>query len=83
VSEAVTHITRALADADEGELTAILSSLGAGGVGGARCRGAGGAEGPQMDTHIQIGPTGRKLLPLTVKTPAGASASGTGGRSGG
>jgi hypothetical protein len=36
-----------------------------------------------MDTHIQIGPTGRKLLPLTVKTPAGASASGTGGRSGG
>ncbi len=29
---------------------------------------------PQMDTHIQIGPTGRNLLPLTVKnagpTPA-------------
>jgi hypothetical protein len=23
-----------------------------------------------MDTHIQIGPTGRKLLPLTVTTPA-------------
>ena len=22
---------------------------------------------PQMDTHIQIGPTGKKLLPLTVK----------------
>ncbi|GAA4998588.1 hypothetical protein GCM10023335_10290 [Streptomyces siamensis] len=29
---------------------------------------------PQMDTHLQIGPTGKKLLPLTVKnacpTPA-------------
>lgn len=29
---------------------------------------------PQMDTSIQIGPTGKKLLPLTVKnagpTPA-------------
>jgi radical SAM family uncharacterized protein len=24
---------------------------------------------PQMDTSIQIGPTGKKLLPLTVKTP--------------
>ncbi|MDX6316106.1 MAG: hypothetical protein QOF44_5570, partial [Streptomyces sp.] len=21
---------------------------------------------PQMDTHIQVGPTGKKLLPLTV-----------------
>lgn len=29
---------------------------------------------PQMDTHIQIGPTGKKLLPLSVvdsATPAG------------
>jgi hypothetical protein len=25
-----------------------------------------------MDTSIQIGPTGKKLLPLTVKQPAGA-----------
>lgn len=25
---------------------------------------------PQMDTSIQIGPTGKKLLPLTVKKPA-------------
>lgn len=24
-----------------------------------------------MDTHIQIGPTGKKLLPLSVKQPAG------------
>lgn len=24
-------------------------------------------DSPQMDTHIQIGPTGKKLLPLTVK----------------
>lgn len=24
---------------------------------------------PQMDTHIQIGPTGKKLLPLTVNKP--------------
>ncbi len=24
-----------------------------------------------MDTSIQIGPTGKKLLPLTVKQPAG------------
>ena len=30
---------------------------------------------PQMDTQIQIGPTGVKLLPLTVKQPA-ASGSG-------
>ncbi|MFF4354349.1 hypothetical protein [Streptomyces sp. NPDC001530] len=29
-----------------------------------------GAVGPQMDTHIQIGPTGKKLLPLTVKNAA-------------
>ena len=27
---------------------------------------------PQMDTSIQIGPTGKKLLPLTVKQPAGS-----------
>jgi hypothetical protein len=25
---------------------------------------------PQMDTSIQIGPTGKKLLPLTVKNAA-------------
>ncbi|WP_158771528.1 hypothetical protein [Streptomyces sp. NRRL S-340] len=25
---------------------------------------------PAMDTSIQIGPTGRKLLPLSVKKPA-------------
>ncbi len=25
-----------------------------------------------MDTHIQIGPTGKKLLPLTVKNAASA-----------
>jgi hypothetical protein len=29
---------------------------------------------PQMDTHIQIGPTGQKLLPLTVKSAAPAPA---------
>ncbi len=26
----------------------------------------------QMDTHIQIGPTGKKLLPLTVVNAAGS-----------
>jgi len=26
-----------------------------------------------MDTHIQIGPTGKKLLPLTVKNAAPAA----------
>ncbi len=30
---------------------------------------------PQMDTSIQIGPTGKKLLPLTVKNAAPAPAS--------
>jgi hypothetical protein len=25
-----------------------------------------------MDTSIQIGPTGKKLLPLTVKQPTGS-----------
>jgi hypothetical protein len=25
-----------------------------------------------MDTQIQIGPTGKKLLPLTVKQPTGS-----------
>ncbi|MFJ9004222.1 hypothetical protein [Streptomyces canus] len=34
------------------------------GVLGARQRA--NPDSPQMDTHIQIGPTGRKLLPLTV-----------------
>ncbi|MET8766831.1 hypothetical protein [Streptomyces sp. NPDC004658] len=29
---------------------------------------------PQMDTHIQIGPTGKKLLPLTVKNAGPAPA---------
>jgi hypothetical protein len=29
-----------------------------------------------MDTHIQIGPTGKKVLPLTVKNAAPAPASG-------
>ncbi len=28
-----------------------------------------------MDTHIQIGPTGKKLLPLTVKNAAQVPAS--------
>ncbi len=28
---------------------------------------------PQMDTAIQIGPTGKKLLPLTVKKDAATS----------
>ncbi|MDQ0930909.1 hypothetical protein QFZ49_000816 [Streptomyces turgidiscabies] len=27
---------------------------------------------PQMGTFIQIAPTGKKLLPLTVKQPAGS-----------
>ncbi|CAM5630864.1 TIGR03960 family B12-binding radical SAM protein OS=Streptomyces chartreusis OX=1969 GN=HUT05_32030 PE=4 SV=1 [Streptomyces chartreusis] len=27
---------------------------------------------PQMDKHIQVGPTGKKLLPLTVKNAAAA-----------
>jgi hypothetical protein len=32
---------------------------------------------PAMDTNIQVGPTGKKLLPLTVKTDVGeALASG-------
>jgi hypothetical protein len=26
-----------------------------------------------MDTHIQIGPTGKKLLPLSVKQPVGSA----------
>ncbi|KAF5997258.1 hypothetical protein BOG92_041240 [Streptomyces sp. WAC00263] len=30
---------------------------------------------PQMDTSIQIGPTGRKLLPLTVENAAPTPAS--------
>jgi hypothetical protein len=29
-----------------------------------------------MDTHIQVGPTGKKLLPLTVKNAGPAPASG-------
>ncbi|MBP2050567.1 hypothetical protein J2Z21_003506 [Streptomyces griseochromogenes] len=29
---------------------------------------------PQMDTSIQIGPTGKKLLPLTVKNAGPTSA---------
>ncbi|MEU9380355.1 hypothetical protein AB0D38_04835 [Streptomyces sp. NPDC048279] len=28
---------------------------------------------PAMDTQIQVGPTGKKLLPLTVKNAAAAS----------
>ncbi|MGC0340771.1 hypothetical protein RKD20_005805 [Streptomyces sp. SLBN-8D4] len=30
---------------------------------------------PQMDTQIQIGPTGKKLLPLTVKNAGPAPGS--------
>jgi hypothetical protein len=30
---------------------------------------------PQMDTHIQIGPREKKLLPPTVKNPAPAPVS--------
>jgi hypothetical protein len=32
---------------------------------------------PQLDTHIQIGPTGRKLLPLTVTQPAAGANAGS------
>ncbi|MGC0382614.1 hypothetical protein RKD33_002831 [Streptomyces sp. SAI-129] len=32
----------------------------------------GGGVCPAMDTEIQVGPTGKKLLPLTVKNSAPA-----------